>query len=223
MWRDTGLAFFAASGACEEGLAVFKAWSEKSAKHDEENTEKAWREYHRSPPSRIGAGSLFRRARLADPHWRYEATSTTDNRDIENHYPAATLPEIFEHIKEIELAPDVILFLWATAPKLADAISVMYAWGFSHRSCAIWDKTKIGMGYWFRIQHELLLVGVRGNPNKTPESERVSSIFVEARTAHSIKPECGYQWIERAFPDLPKLEMYCRKPRIGWAAWGNES
>jgi N6-adenosine-specific RNA methylase IME4 len=47
-------------------------------------------------------------------------------------------------------------------------------------------------------------------------------LFEESRGNHSAKPLCVYEWIERAFPQKTKLEMYCRKPRNGWAAWGNE-
>jgi N6-adenosine-specific RNA methylase IME4 len=161
---------------------------------------------------------------MADPPWRYDANSAPDNREIENHYPTATLEEIFTHIQQIPLAKDCRLFLWATAPKLKEAFEVMEAWGFKSRSGAVWDKLKIGMGYWWRIQHEHLLIGVRGRPEHTPELERVSSIFRETPTVHSAKPQCVYQWIERAFPEAAKLEMYCRGlPRPGWAAWGNQT
>lgn len=156
---------------------------------------------------------------LADPPWRYEHCEA-DNREIENHYGTATLDEISKHSPST--TDDAVLFLWATAPKLDEALGVMRAWGFLYRSCAVWDKQKIGMGYWWRIQHELLLVGVKGNPTCTPESERVSSIFSEPRGKHSQKPAAVYEWIERAFPELDKLEMYCRSPRKGWHAWGNE-
>jgi N6-adenosine-specific RNA methylase IME4 len=156
---------------------------------------------------------------LADPPWRYEHCEA-DNREIENQYPTATLEDIFKHSPNAK--DDSILFLWATAPKLDEALQVMKAWGFSYRSCAVWDKQKIGMGYWWRIQHELLLVGVKGSPGATPECERVSSMFSESRGAHSKKPECVYAWIDRAFPSAVKLEMYQREVRLGWAGWGNE-
>ena len=156
---------------------------------------------------------------LADPPWKYEHCEA-NNREIENHYETATVKDLSEHAPDS--VADSILFMWATAPKLDEALQLMKNWGFNYRSCAVWDKEKIGMGYWWRIQHELLLVGVKGNPGCTPECERVSSVFRETRGQHSRKPECVYEWIERAFPGLKKLEMYCRTPRLGWAVWGNE-
>jgi len=156
---------------------------------------------------------------LADPPWQYEHQKT-GNREVENQYPTATLADICSHKPDI--AADAVLFLWATAPKLLEALQAMEAWGFSYRTHAIWDKEQIGMGYWFRGQHELLLVGIHGRPAATPECSRVSSIFRERRTGHSVKPECVYAWIEEAFPAAGKLEMYSRKARKGWDAWGNE-
>jgi hypothetical protein len=69
-WRDTGLAIWAATRGSADGLLIFKRWSAKSIKYDENETEKAWDEFAASPPDRVGAGSLFRRARLAQPSWR---------------------------------------------------------------------------------------------------------------------------------------------------------
>lgn len=156
---------------------------------------------------------------LSDPPWRYEHCES-DNREIENQYPTLTTSDISKD--KPNSATDSILFLWSTAPKLEEALRVMKEWGFKYRSCAVWDKVKIGMGYWWRIQHELLLVGVRGRPKATPECQRVSSIFVEKRGAHSAKPTCVYDWIESSFPELKKLEMYARSTRQGWASHGNE-
>jgi N6-adenosine-specific RNA methylase IME4 len=30
------------------------------------------------------------------------------------------------------------------------------------------------------------------------------------------------EMIEQMFPNVPKLEMFARKPRDGWDVWGNE-
>ena len=156
---------------------------------------------------------------MADPPWSYDHQKA-GNREIENHYTTAQTGEIESHAPQT--ADDCILLLWATAPKLLEALSVVDAWGFSYKTCAVWDKKKVGMGYWFRGQHELLLVGVKGSASPTPEPARRSSVFEEPRGRHSVKPICVYEWVENAWPDLVKLEMYCRSPRSGWMVWGNE-
>jgi ParB/RepB/Spo0J family partition protein len=160
---------------------------------------------------------------LADPPWQYDM-SKADNRRIENQYPTATVAEIIAHVDQLRLAADCILFLWATVPLLQEALEVMKGWGFTYRTGAVWDKERIGMGFWFRVQHELLLVGTRGNPSLPPPELRLSSVFRERRdNEHSRKPESVYRAIEFMFPLAVKLEMYCRGPaRPGWLAFGNE-
>jgi N6-adenosine-specific RNA methylase IME4 len=154
---------------------------------------------------------------LADPPWQYDAAST-ESRAIENQYLTASLEEIKLHIPEA--AEDSVLFLWATAPKLLEALEVLDAWGFCYRTHAIWDKEIMGMGHWFRGQHELLLVGIRGEFSPPQEFLRVSSVFRERRSTHSTKPQVVYEWIEKTWPQERKLEMYARRPRKGWANWG---
>jgi len=158
----------------------------------------------------------------ADPPWRYEHVKT-DNRAIENQYPTMTLDEICDlPVSEIS-TPDAILFLWATSPKLAEALKVVDAWGFTYRTCAVWAKDKIGMGYYFRQQHELLLVCTRGSIPVPPVEARVSSVIHADRTQHSAKPSIFAEIIEKMYPELPKVELFCRSPRPGWFVWGNQS
>ncbi len=157
---------------------------------------------------------------LADPPWRYEFAET-DSRQIENQYPSATIDEIISHKPDTQ--PDCVLLLWGTVAKLREAFEVLDGWGFEYKTHAVWDKEKIGMGYWFRGQHELLIVATKGKMSPPEQTDRVSSVFREARGKHSAKPECVYQWIEKAFKDHIKLEMYCRAPRDGWMVFGNEA
>lgn len=157
---------------------------------------------------------------LADPPWQYQSSTTTPERQIEEQYPTASVEEIIKH--RPDSARDSVLFLWATAPLLCEALHVLSEWGFTYKTNAVWDKEKIGLGYWFRIAHEHLLVGIKGKASPPAEEFRISSIFREERTKHSKKPESVYQWIEAAFPSKKKLEMYARSKRVGWASFGNE-
>jgi len=160
----------------------------------------------------------------ADPPWRYENPPMgATNRSIENHYPTMTLEEI-RALPVSELATDAaVLYLWATAPKLAECLSVMEAWGFEYRTCAVWDKEVIGMGYYFRNQHELLLVGKRGDIPTPQPGEQPSSVYRERRGEHSAKPVYYYEMIEKVYPTLQKIELFARSPREGWSAWGNQA
>ena len=122
----------------------------------------------------------------ADPPWRY-SFSQAKSRAIESHYKTMDVEDISQ--LRIPVAADAACFLWATAPKLVEAMSVLVAWGFDYKTHAIWDKEKIGMGYWFRGQHELLLVGIRGKVSPPQPDARMSSVIRHARGRHSSKPD----------------------------------
>jgi N6-adenosine-specific RNA methylase IME4 len=158
---------------------------------------------------------------LADPPWRYEHTGVAGpTRRIENHYPTMSLEEICA--LEVPAADDCVLFLWVTPPKVAEGIRVLDAWGFNFRTSMVWVKDKIGMGYYVRQQHEWLMIAKRGNiPLPDPE-DRPSSVIQAPRGAHSEKPEEIHKIIERMYPFLERCELFARKPRDGWASWGNE-
>lgn len=153
----------------------------------------------------------------ADPPWRYEHTQT-ESRAIENQYPTMSLDEI--KALEVPAADNCVLFLWATSPKLAEAMEVIQAWGFTYRTCAVWDKEVLGMGYYFRQQHELLLVATLGEPGAPPESARISSVIRSRRRSHSVKPAMVYEIIEGMYPYKNKLELFARITRPGWTRWG---
>jgi ParB/RepB/Spo0J family partition protein len=164
---------------------------------------------------------------LADPPWKYDFAET-DSRQVENQYPTASVEEIVGHLDEPwapPLAADCVCLLWATAPKLREALEVLAGWGFEYKTHAVWDKEQIGMGYWFRGQHELLLVGTRGDCPPPDAGRRVASVFRERRAQeHSRKPACVYEAVEAMFPGMVLAEMYQRGPaRPGWLGAGNEA
>ena len=78
------------------------------------------------------------------------------------------------------------------------------------------------MGYWFRGQHEILLVGTKGKFSPPPSDVRKSSVFRYKRTKHSKKPNEIRDFIATWFPDKTKLEMFTRISHEGWYSWGNE-
>jgi len=155
----------------------------------------------------------------ADPPWKYEFTMTY-SRDITNHYPVMDLEEI--KTLKVPSSKDAILFLWTTVTKLEESLEVLNAWGFTYRTHMVWVKDKIGMGYWFRGKHELLLLGVKGS-FRTPDSSILRPSVIEApRTEHSAKPHAIYEIIESYFPDGKYLELFSRNKRENWTMWGNE-
>lgn len=154
-----------------------------------------------------------------DPPWRYDF-SKSDSRKIENQYPTMSVEEICK--MEIPSDDNAVLYLWATAPKLQEALEVMKAWGFQYKSQAIWNKVKQGMGYWFRGQHELLLVGVKGRFSPPSPSLRIGSVITEPRGLHSKKPNKIRNYISTWYPKENKLEIFARQSSDGWDVFGNE-
>jgi N6-adenosine-specific RNA methylase IME4 len=159
----------------------------------------------------------------ADPPWRYEHVATK-SRAVENQYPTMTLAELGELDVAAVAAPDCVLFMWATSPKLAEAVWLVDQWGFSYRSSRVWVKDRIGMGYWARARHELLLIGARGNPSPPAEDRRPDSVIEAPRGAHSAKPDL-YADLDWQYPGVVKLELFARAGdrSAWWRTWGNDA
>ncbi len=164
-----------------------------------------------------GVGGLFEIV-YADPPWRYD--NGTPGREIENHYPTMSIEEICAIT--VPSAKDAILYLWATAPLLVEALEVVKAWGFRYKTQAVWDKVIVGMGFWFRGQHEILIVGARGNVSTPPQSLRISSVIRCPRGSHSSKPDYVRDKIATWYPSARKLEMFSRLHHAGWTSLGNQ-
>lgn len=161
----------------------------------------------------------------SDPEWSWQAYSaeTGMDRAAENHYPTSSTEVIAQRDVASIAADDCVLFLWATAPMLPDALKVMEAWGFTYKSQFIWLKDKVGTGYWNRNKHEILLVGTKGNIPAPAMGDQWESVIEAPVGEHSAKPERFLEMIEGYFPNLPKIELNRRGPaRDEWAAWGAE-
>jgi len=153
----------------------------------------------------------------ADPPWEYYLPL---RGSPEMHYPVMSTDEICK--LKVPIAENAILFLWATNPKLEDALKVMKTWGFTYKTNMVWVKDRIGTGYYFRGQHELLLVGVKGNVGVPLEENRPPSVLVASVREHSRKPDIVYEIIERMYPNGRYLELFARGKRPNWTSWGIE-
>jgi putative DNA primase/helicase len=58
-WLDLGYATYGATGGSDEGLEAWAAWSAKSDKHSDDECLKQWDRFRKSPPTKIGAGTVF--------------------------------------------------------------------------------------------------------------------------------------------------------------------
>lgn len=156
----------------------------------------------------------------ADPPWSYD-NGDVPNGGVDEHYAVMRVEEIAA--LDVPVADDAVLYLWVTAPQAEAAFEVLHGWGFTYKTQAIWDKQQLGVGYWFRGEHELLYVGVRGDVHPPEPMARRSSIFRERRREHSRKPDVVRRYIEAAHPEARKIELFARDGFVGWELWGDET
>lgn len=185
----------------------------------------------------------------ADPEWQFDpySTDTGMDRAADNHYPTSDLLTLMKRDVGALAAKDCVLFLWATVPMLVEAICVLDAWGFCwierdpntgylapnkaharYVSHWAWLKNRVGTGYWTRGKHEILIIATRGKPVAPAMGEQLESwseaMAVEADVGrHSAKPDVFAAWIEKHWPNTPKIELNARQARPGWDRWGFEA
>jgi N6-adenosine-specific RNA methylase IME4 len=166
----------------------------------------------------VGAGLRFPTI-YADPPWPYK--NEASRAAAINHYPTMSLDDIrAEPVGELAES-NAHLHLWTTNAFLSEALGLIDAWGFEFKSCLVWGKEEIGLGNYWRVSHEFLLLGVRGS--LTFRDRTLRSWIQAERTVHSRKPGIVRVMVERVSPP-PYLELYGREelPGSAWTVYGNE-
>ena len=73
-WNKVGMACWRATGGSNLGFEIFDHWSQRNPAYSVEETTARWQHYFTSPPTQIGAGSIFHLAGAAP-----ETASPTDS------------------------------------------------------------------------------------------------------------------------------------------------
>jgi N6-adenosine-specific RNA methylase IME4 len=158
-----------------------------------------------------------------DPPWPYEGenkkVTSFDSlgRRVANPYPEMNISEIKEI--NLPLMKDAIVLLWTTHKFLPDSFEILKTWGLEYKATLVWNKEKIGMGAWFRMQCEFCLVGIKGKPYWNNTTFR--DILIEPRREHSRKPDSFFKMIEEITLGR-RLEYFSREKRSGWEVFGND-
>lgn len=163
----------------------------------------------------------------ADPPWEYRNMGNIQ-ATANSHYQTMKQKDIESlPIKNIS-ADNCILFMWATFPKLQEALNTIKAWGFEYKTVGFtWVKKNkngsnfFGVGWYTKSNAEVCLIGVRGRSPKVSNS--VSSIIESVREEHSKKPDIVRDKIVQFAGDLPRIELFARQNAEGWDCWGNEA
>lgn len=172
---------------------------------------------------------------LADPPWSFDLWSERGNeKSPEAQYDVMSFDDIAALPVSTLGRGDAILMMWCCWPTIDKAMDVLKAWGFRYVTGGSWTKLtstgklRWGTGYRLRSVTEPYLIGTLGNPKTVRnlvnviETEHLDVIRAENR-GHSRKPDEQYEICERIMPHaLRYLEMFSRKSRAGWDAFGNE-
>jgi N6-adenosine-specific RNA methylase IME4 len=169
---------------------------------------------------------------LADPPWRFQNSTgkvAPEHKRLAR-YPTMTLADICGLPVEGLAADTAHLYLWVPNALLPEGLEVMRAWGFAYKSNLIWHKVRKdggsdgrGVGFYFRNVTEVILFGVRGKNARTlPPGRRQVNMLETRKREHSRKPDEQYSLVEACSPG-PRLELFARGERKGWAVWGNQA
>jgi N6-adenosine-specific RNA methylase IME4/ParB-like chromosome segregation protein Spo0J len=169
------------------------------------------------------AGQRYRTIVL-DPPWQMEWDGNSEGALGRTRPTYATMPlgDIAAlPVADLAEPSGCHLYLWVTNLTLPVAFGLVEGWGFRYVTALTWCKPSIGLGNYFRGSTEHVLFGVRGSLPLLAQD--IGTWFAAPRgpDGHSAKPAEFYDLARRASPG-PRLEMFARRDRPGWAVWGAE-
>jgi len=145
---------------------------------------------------------------IIDPPWPYGTQYDEDTRRVGSPYPEMTVEAIAA--TKFPFADDCILWLWTTHRFLPVSFELLESWGFDYKATLVWNKQKMGIGVWLRMQCEFCLLASKGNPVwKTTDTRDFIS---ERGRQHSRKPEAFYKLVLKTCPE-PIGEAFSRQKR----------
>ncbi len=180
----------------------------------------------------------------ADPPWRTVlwsgAQRTPTQKAGEDHYATMSLDDLKAMPVATIAAKNAVLAMWVIGSHLDQALALGKAWGFTYvTDLFIWLKQRqlhpdqrdmftddvaplpIGMGKYTRKQSETCLLFKRGKGLRVLDHS-VPGVIVEPKREHSRKPDRVYADLEKMFGYFPRIELFTRTTREGWAVWGNQ-
>lgn len=160
---------------------------------------------------------------VLDPPWEFAGGKS---RSVNNHYPTVKHEDIPQLCKDAiqgyQLDDNMHCYLWCLNQHIDLGLNLMQELGFEYKTNIVWHKNSIGMGQYFRGQHEICLFGTKGKGFEVrTDKKNIPTIFNADKRKHSQKPEEFYELVESRSKG-PYLELFSRHTRPGWIMWGNE-
>lgn len=176
---------------------------------------------------------------VADPPWPYESSRSgrfvmpkqegqQHTRGVENlGYSVMSIDDLCALPVKALATDDAHLYLWVTNSFMTEGHRIARAWGFTPKTILTWVKTfqddpaRVSMktGYYFRGATEHVIFAVRGSLRLQTDEGQPTAYLWPRIGAHSVKPDAFGDLVEKCSPG-PYLELFCRRPRMGWDAWG---
>lgn len=162
----------------------------------------------------------------ADPPWSYNDSGCAGAAAAQ--YSTMSLDELQRLPVGAMADKNCVLFMWATYPKMQEALALIKAWGFEYKTIAFqWVKTYksgfgefLGLGRWTRGNTEPCLLATKGKPHRI--NAGISQLIFSPLRRHSQKPPEARVKIKKLLGDLPAVELFAREKTPGWDVWGNE-
>lgn len=161
-----------------------------------------------------------------DPPWQYADTrSEASTGAALSAYSCMSPREMADMLPVIDsiALPQCSIAMWATFPKLPEALELLKAWNFRYCTALfVWVKryadgtAYAGLGHYTRANAEMVLLGRRGDA--LPRHDLTVRQIVESeRGRHSAKPAEVRQRLERLFGPVSRIELFARERVEGWA------
>ena len=150
---------------------------------------------------------------VVDPPWEYDRKYDPDSSRIANPYPSMDLNEIYNI--NLPASDNSILWLWTTQAYLYESKKILEHWGFQYKATLVWNKDKIGMGHWLRMQCEFCLLGIKGKPiyNNTKYIDISEQILDGQLDAYFKYNGYDTESLNKMFPDTKIKEGESKKTR----------
>lgn len=178
---------------------------------------------------------------LADPPWGFDDGLKKMKRKVKrsaaSQYRTMTSAQVAAlPVRDLADPQGCLLALWVPCSMLEDGLMVMKAWGFKLKQIFVWVKlkkdfakeadwnnsTRVGMGRLFRQSHEIALIATSGKSvYKLLQNKAQRSVAFDLNLGHSIKPSTLHRRLDKMFPTASKVELFARRPTVGWTVLGD--
>jgi N6-adenosine-specific RNA methylase IME4 len=114
------------------------------------------------------------------------------------------------------------IWCWTTWPMIRDGTMhrVARAWACEWKGEVVWNKDRMGLGRWVRVQTEVLVLLVSGDASR--QTADVRGWYTLRAGEHSAKP-ANFRLLLEGFSPPPRIELFARQAAPGWDRWGNEA